>query len=155
MAVFRDGTGTEWVLEVNTWQLRVVRERTGFELGRLLEDGMSRWVELAADPVLFGSVLMALCADQVATRSTTERQFHTALAGEALEAAHDAFREAFLNFCPSRQRTILVAAQEKGREMQEAQAQEALQKIGALAPAATSSGSVGSSPESSDSTPAG
>lgn len=157
MSVFRDGSGLEWVVEIDTWQLRVVRERTGFEIGKLLDDEMKRWNDLAADPVLFGSVLFALCADQVLQRGTTERQFHKGLAGEALESAHAAFRDAFVSFCPSRPREILRAAIGKGETIHTEIHRLQLEKISAIDPekVAALNGSAGSSPAASESTPEG
>lgn len=157
MATFRDGNDNEWTLRIDTWQIRVVREATGFEIGKLLADDMARWKELASDPVLFGRVLMSLCAAQVKELGTSEEQFHRALAGDCLGDAHEAFERAYMDFCPSRQRALLAAMKEKSAEIEAVtmeRAMEGIRNLDANATTTASNGSAGSSPESSASTPA-
>lgn len=158
MALFKDQFGREWSVVIDTWQLRVVRERCDFEIGKMLEDKMRRWDELA-DPVRLGSILFALVADQARERGVSEEQFHRGLAGDAIQHAYEAFERAYLDFCPSRQRELLTAAARKSEEIQTASAKLALDQLAKVDPVtaarAMSNVSAIDSPASSDAIPAG
>lgn len=158
MATFKDKAGREWVVVIDTWQIRQVRERVGFEIGKILDENMRRWKELT-DPVLLGSILFVLCHEQAEKAGVTERQFHEGLAGDPLDEAYEAFKKAYLDFSPSRLRTLLAAADGKTQELQDLLGKRALEELETVTPdrliSAISNASVGTSPASPESIPAG
>ena len=131
MPAFKDENGKEWSVSINVLSLRVVREDTKFELGKIFDDDMRRFVELGSDPELFVSVLFSLVKDQAATSGTTLDQFARAMAGDALEQAFEAFREALVNFSPSQRRKVLQALAAKQREVSELETERAVAKVNA------------------------
>lgn len=154
MATFKDSTGREWLVSINTLQLRRVREATGFELGKLLEDNLRRLHEISADPELLGRVLFALCKGQQLT--VTEEQFLSALGGDQLEPAFDAFVRAYADFCPSQRRALLLTLVEKEKELATAVATRSMADLTAISIAEvmeTLNKPAGDSPASSVSIP--
>lgn len=151
MATFKDNAGREWAVAVDVLQLRRVREATGFELGKLLDDNLRRLRELGADPELLCRVLFALCSEQAGRIGVSEEQFLRGVAGDALEAAFDAFMMGYADFCPSQQRKLLTTLARKQKEHAATMSERAM----AALEAATPSGSVTGSPESSASIPPG
>jgi len=156
MATFRDSVGREWLVSIETLQLRRVREATGFELAKLLDDKMRRLHELAADPELLCRVLFALCSKQHA--EVTEDQLFAAMGGDQLEPAFDAFIRAYADFCPSQRRALLLTLVAKEKELATAVTAKGLAELEALDVGevmATLNKPVGVSPESSELTPPG
>lgn len=149
MARFRDLAGREWQVAIRVASLSRVREETGFELGKLLDEKLRRLGEIAADPELLCRVLYVLIGDQAVKVGVTLDQFFEAMAGDPLEEAFDAFLEAFADFCPSQRRQLLRTLARKNKEA----AAEATGR--AMAVLETSSTSPTDSPGSPESTPAG
>lgn len=106
MARFTDREGRDWVLRIDVWGIKQVRERTGFDIS-----GLPQRAEALTDPVLFSQVLWILCEDQAKAKGIDEKAFLQGLDGDSLDAADPAFEEAFLDFCPSRLRSLLKDAQ--------------------------------------------
>lgn len=149
---FKDEAGREWSIRVDVRALRTVREATGFELAKLLDDNLKRLGELGADPELFCRVLWAL-ADN--TKHAVELDtFLVSMAGDSLEAAFNGFLLAYADFCPSQRRALLLSLVTKTQELSTAQTAKAIERIDGLTPE-TLSGGPGDSPDSSASTPAG
>ncbi|VTS03830.1 Uncharacterized protein OS=Isosphaera pallida (strain ATCC 43644 / DSM 9630 / IS1B) GN=Isop_2427 PE=4 SV=1 [Gemmata massiliana] len=132
MRSFKDGAGRTWDVSIDAWLIKQVESRTGFKIGTLLDNNMVGFEELVKSPVLFVDVLFVLCGDQAAKFPVTEEQFFRGLTGDALEAAYEAFREAFISFCPSHQRKILRAVTEKAKSAQDLATERVLQKIESL-----------------------
>lgn len=159
MRAFQDGQGRAWEVALDVWRIKQVAARTGFQVGRMLDDGMAGLRELAADPVKFVDVLFVLCAGQAETRGVTEEGFFGALAGDPLEAAYEAFRGAFEDFSPRHLRTLLRASSAKAKVATERAVAKALKEIetdeGEAGDRPTSSPSATSAPASPASIPAG
>lgn len=156
MAKFTDLAGREWKVEVNTWTLKTVREATGFEIARLLNDDMRRLKEVAEDPVRFCEVLRALCAGQ--HKDLPEEDFMRGMAGDPLEEAFEAFMTAYADFYPSQRGKVLRALARKEKELGQALTEQALKAIDDLTPETairTLRDSAGGSPESPGSIPPG
>ena len=155
MASFRDSAGREWVVTINPWLMKQVRDRTGVHLGKLLDDQFAGYAALMGDVVQLVDVLFVLCAEQAAREGVTDEQFGRALAGDAVEAAAAAFEEAFADFCPSHLRRILRAMRAKGVEAQATATPRVMEVISKLDLGATFSPSATTSGASSASTPPG
>ncbi len=156
MATFKDNAGREWLVSINTLQLRRVREATGFELGKLLDDKLRRLHEIASDPELLCRVLFVLCSKQ--REAVTEEQFFESLSGDQLEAAFDAFVKAYADFCPSQRRALLLTLVAKEKELTVAVTAKGIADLVAVTPEGmieTLSKPAGDSAESSESIPPG
>ena len=159
---FKDSMGREWSVVIDVWQLKLVRERTGFELGKLLANKMELLNTLFDDGgVQFVNVLYVLCEDQAKKVSVTDEQFGRSLGGDSLEAAFGAFWDAYLDFCPSQRREPLRKLAEKEQELRAAATIQAMKEVEAINVdetlarlTKTWNGSAGSSPESPESIPA-
>jgi hypothetical protein len=153
MATFKDSANREWLVSIDTLQLRRVREATKFELAKLLADKMRLLQEIAADPELLASVLFVLCREQVTKLGVTEEQFFAGLAGDPLAEAFDAFIQAYADFSPSHLRKLLLTMVKKQKEYVEERTAEAVEKL--EAPNETVKNSPTDSPESSELIPVG
>lgn len=151
MATFRDTNGREWHLSITVRSLRLVREATGFELAKLLDDGLRRLNEVATDPELLCRVLFVLVGDQAAKHKIDADTFADGIAGDALAEAFDAFLQAFADFCPSQRRALLTTLAEKNKEQAATATAAALEALRG----GTASTSPSGSPASSASTPTG
>lgn len=151
MARFKDAKGREWEITIDVNHLRKVRERLQCSLGKF--DQVN---ELAADPIKLVDVLYMLCADQAKRDNTTPEQFGRLMVGDALGDAFDALQDAYLDFCPSRQREADRALLAKTRKLMADHLAALLAKIAAIdapSPSTTSSATPGSSAESAESAP--
>lgn len=110
MATFVDNQGREWAVSLDVAAMKRVRAAVGVDLYRALEGGLKGIAELLADGITFGDVLYVLCREQARDRGVTDEQFGAAIAGDAVEAAANAFVQAAVDFCPSQRRTALRAA---------------------------------------------
>lgn len=154
MATFKDSQCREWQLSIDVLQLKRVRERTRFELGKLLANEMSGLKQLANDPELLVDVLFVLVEDQAKGRKIEPEEFGRSMVGDALESGFDTLLSAFADFCPSRQAKPLRALLAKSQELNEAATERALEAIGKLTPTTILNGSPGSVAASSESIPA-
>ncbi len=154
MRTFKDANQTDWALTVNVTTRKKVQADTGFDLFGVVE---SAEIEKLEDPALLVAVVFSLCEEQAKKSNTTPEQFAEAMAGDALDSASEALFGAVADFFPKSRRTVMTAALEKGRELQEAATSQVLAKIAAttvdsLLPSTSKGGST-SSPVSSESTP--
>lgn len=161
MAKFTNEAGREFRPRIDVGSLRRVREATGFELAKVLDDDLRRLREIAADPELFARVLFVLCGDEA--KQYGEDAFQAGLCGDALVAAWDAFMGAYADFCPSHRRDLLRRMAEKAKQVADLATEQAAREIDAIDPAAalaglasspTPSGTPTGSRASSGSTPA-
>ncbi len=107
MAKFTDTEGRDWLIEINVATVKRLRAALpGVDLVDPAEDLFRR---LATDPVLLADALYVICRVQVEERGLTDEDFGAALAGDAIEAATEAFLAALVDFIPSPQRRTLVA----------------------------------------------
>lgn len=135
MAMFKDADGCEWDLVINVPVMKRVQARTGHHLGKLLNDDCKLLGEITGDPVEFANVLYAMCESQCKVAGVSEEQFGEGLAGDAFDAASNAFLKAIEDFCPSRTRPLIAALRVKGQEvagLMNQGASEAVAKIQAM-----------------------
>lgn len=153
---FTDLNGRTWTVAITVGDLRAVRTATGVELARLAEQQCGPLAELIGEPVRFVAVLWELCRGQAA--GGTEEQFFRALAGDSLDAAVDAFVEAFASFSPSRLRRLIRLVKQKADAAADLGELRSRQRLEALTPEeilAESNAPAGNSPGSSAATRGG
>jgi hypothetical protein len=161
VATFKDSTGRDWELAINVPVMKRVQARTGHHLGKLLNDDCKLLGEITEDPVEFVNVLYAMCESQCKVAGVSEEQFGEGLAGDAMDAASNAFLKAIEDFCPSRTRPLIAALIVKGQEVTGLMNQgtaDAVSKIQGIDPRtilnSISAPNAGSAPGSLESFPA-
>jgi hypothetical protein len=170
MRTFVDREGRNWKIEINVSVVKRVRSLTGVNLLDVLGERLAE--ELANDPILLCDVLYAVCRPQADELGVSDEDFGRGLGGNAIEQATDALLEELVDFFPSRKGALLRKASARMKELegkicdlaeQRLEDPRLEQKIEALFETALdgpstespSSGSSGSSPGSSASTPPG
>jgi hypothetical protein len=118
MAKFTDAAGREWRVDFSVAAIKRCRADLGIDLARLTDNEFRPFVEVAGDPVRLADCLYLICRGQHPAVSLDE--FYEAVAGDIIEQAAIAFQEAFLSFCPSRQREALKTLAAKTEEMETA-----------------------------------
>lgn len=121
MSRFTDKLGREWALDVTMGGAQQVEQDTGIDLLKWMEspDG--------ADNRTVFRIVGSLCAEQVADKGLSARQFADGFDGPALERAGQALTEALLFF--SLPQKAAVAATGKLRTVYEAQIGKAVSLI--------------------------
>ena len=129
MAVFADATGREWRVEFSVAAIKRCRSDLGIDLARLTDNEFKTFVEVAGDPVKLADCLYLMCRGQHPDVSLDD--FYEAVSGEGIERAAVAFQDAFLSFCPSRQREAMRTLAAKTLEMEAAILAEIVEKVNA------------------------
>lgn len=139
---FRDSAGREWLVEINVWQLRRVRQSAGVELGKM---PLEKLADLTADPEKFVDVLYALVKDQADKAGVSDSDFGRGLGGDGLESAVLAFWRAYAFFSPSQTRKLLLGLADRAEAMTREAVARGLAALETLDPL-TSNGSATNSP---------
>lgn len=105
MKTFTDNANRTWTIAINVATIKAVKGILGVDLlsvvdGQLLE-------RLGNDPVMLGDMLYVLCKQQADAQGVSDEQFGAALAGDAIEAATNAFLQELVDFFPTAKRAIL------------------------------------------------
>lgn len=157
MSTFTDNQGREWHLELTIPEARRIRKLLGIDI--LNFD--AALPQLSADPILLCDVLFLLVEEQATRQQVTDDQFGSALVGQALESAADAFVEALINFFPPRRQKLLQTMQQTARELDlaltglaENQIPDAIQKLRRLT-SGSESPAVAASSDTPPSAPSG
>jgi len=116
---FTNTLGNTFNLTVNVYAIKNVKEKTGTDIGKLLNEEALGLKKLTEDPVDMCDVLYVLCEDQADTFGMTDRQFGESMSGDVYEAAVYAFIEAYANFCPAHLRDVLKQGLKMGRQQTE------------------------------------
>lgn len=158
MKVFKDNKGRTWTIEINIATVRRVRSMLTVNL---LEAVSGKLIErLQSDVILCVDIIYVLCKKEADALGVGDEDFGTALAGDALNDAVDAFLEELADFFPAGERaalrkTILKFNAVKTKALALVgtyiDSDELTRKIDDSLKSIT--GSSGSSPESSESTP--
>lgn len=136
MHSFTDNGGRKWTFTVNMWTVRQVKRETSWDLANILEDvgakDDSKIVRLFRDKSELFSVWCCLLAGQMEERGVSPEDLGGSLAGESIADANDAFVQALADFFPDRQSRQLKTLQAKGREVADALATVADEKLAGL-----------------------
>lgn len=101
MRRFKDNQDREWKIEVNGFTVGEVRRDTGVLLPSWYDDQMKLPRELASDWCKLVDVLWVLCREQAEATNVSQKEFASALMGDALGSAWDALEEAVPDFFTS------------------------------------------------------
>jgi len=153
MHSFTDTQGRIWSVAIHVDAIRRVRALLEINLldavdGRLLE-------RLVTDPILLCDILFALVKPEADARNVSDEDFGRALGGDVLDHATTALLEELVDFFPSGRRTVLRKALEKLKKLETLALEATTKRLESdeleqkLAAAFASTGSSGSSPESS------
>lgn len=157
MHLFKDSNGRSWPVAINVAAMKRVRDLAKVNLYELLDEKMEKYAALVNDPMTFVDVLFILCMDEAKKENVSDESFGRAMAGDALEAAVDAFTEELIDFFPQAQtrkslRKVTAAAKAVQKKVME-RAETELDALDVDKLATTLIGSFGSSPASSASIP--
>ena len=108
---FADAAGREWFLSLSVGMLRVVRERTGVELGKAMGSEKALAEILFTDPETLARVLWLLVEKQAGVLAVEPESFAEALDGATIERATEALLGAIVDFSPR----STISAAIKGR----------------------------------------
>lgn len=106
MSSFKDFSGREWQLRIDTTVIRRVRDKHGIDLAKILSS-QTELNRLADDVVLLVDVLYAICEPQANTRQIDAESFAIGLSGDSIESATHALMEAIIDFFPQCRSKIL------------------------------------------------
>lgn len=157
MKTFKDNAGRTWLVAINVNAVKRCRALVGVDLYGLVDDGFQGLAKLLGDPVQLVDVLYVLCRDEAEKVGVTDEDFGRAMAGDAIEAASNAFLEELTGFFPDpRVRAALRKVMEAGRTVQAGLMEHLSRQLDLIDPGAEASkliASFGTSPGSSASTP--
>ena len=126
---FTTAQGKVFTFHINVYAIKNVKEKTGVDLGKLLNPGQTNLQSLLEDPAALCDVMFVLCEDQAKNYGMTDQQFGEAMFGDVFSEAAEAFMVAYASFCPAHQREILMKSLEMGKSQVEQQKTEALEQL--------------------------
>src|SRR5690606_34815898 len=106
MSQFTDTANRRWSLSLNVNAIKRVRDLTGVNLLRVLDEP-ELLSQISADPIQFVDAVCAIVIPQAEELGVTGEQFGEAFDGEVIEAATSAFLEAVVDFFPGARRGTL------------------------------------------------
>ena len=148
MATFADSAGRTWEVMFTVSGIKRVRDTMNVNLAELHGNEFRNYVAVAGDPVKLAEVIYTLAGKQHPGVSLDE--FMDSLTGDTIYAAASAFEQAFICFCPSRQRELLTKLAAKTADLQT----EAIRRATTEVDGVTYSTIATGSPASSEWTPA-
>jgi hypothetical protein len=129
MRTFKDSGGRAWKIDITVAQVKRVRAELKLDLLGLVDDRLQPLERLLADPVTLVDLIYVLCSEQADKDGVTDEQFGRAMAGDAIEAAAEAFVGALSDFFPSRQREALRAVVAKQKELKDVLAAKGMEEL--------------------------
>lgn len=153
---FTDTEGRTWDVSVNVSTIARVKSLCGVNLLEAVETGSKLLDDLSGDPVMLCNVLFAIVKPQADARGITDEAFGSALGGDALASATEAFVQAIIDFFPKARRDVLTRAFDRAKQIltkREAAVEAKLDQIldAAEASLEKQSGLSGKAPESAES----
>ena len=116
MRVFKDNAGRDWEVAVLGDAVKRVKGALGIDL---LDSAGGQVIEqLVNDPVLLCDMVYCLCERQAEARGVSDEDFGRAMAGDAVDAACDAFLQELVCFFPQPRRRVMEKALEKMGQLQ-------------------------------------
>jgi len=127
MATFTDTCGREWNLDFNMSTLK----RMG---GAAVLNDSKRFAAMLQEPLTLAQFVAEFLAPQLAAHALTEDDLLSAMNGETLEAAQNAFIEATIEFLPRAKAEALRQALTKLRAAENELLSRAMQQLEAFDP---------------------
>ncbi len=112
MRKFTDNEGREWILELNVFAIKRVRDLAEVDLldvkdGKVFET-------LLSDPITLCNVIYVICKPEADAKEISDEDFGRSMAGDAIENATTALLEELTDFFPNpSRRAVLRKALEK------------------------------------------
>jgi len=125
MHIFEDRNGMGWHVEITVGTVKKLRA-LGIDIVSVDGKGLAGLVD---DPVSLSDALWAICEAQANERGITDEEFFAAIDGNSVVSATDAITEAVIDFFPPSRRAIWRRAIEKGKMMETAMTETAMQKL--------------------------
>ena len=129
MQTFKDTRGRAWNVEINCDTIERVKAAVDANLLDLADPESDLLREVNLFPPLLGRLLFPIIADQAAAMKVDEQEFKRGLNGEVLSQATDALLGEIVLFFPKHRRDLLSAVLDQNREVQEAGAKLAMERI--------------------------
>ena len=118
MKTFTDNKGRDWQLTVDVNAVRRVRAEADVNLLDLAAHECALLTRLTTDLVLLVDVVYLVCRPQAQARNVTDEDFGCALSGDVLQTAADALVREIVGFFPdARRRAMLTAVLDKGQAL--------------------------------------
>jgi len=119
MEKFKDNKGREWEIEINIASIKKVKRLIDVDLMQSLDGKFLQ--ELSKDVVRMIDTIYVLISAQADAEGVTDEMFGESLAGDAVDAAINAFLDELVNFCPAQKRTLLQTVLTKIRGLEKTQ----------------------------------
>jgi len=113
---FKDSKGRDWKVEVNVAAVKRIKDLADIDLIDSNEGAVFH--RLAEDPIALCDVIYAVCKPQADADGITDEEFGSAMGGDVIDAATEAFLEELIDFFPSRRRPIHKKALAKYRKLE-------------------------------------
>lgn len=166
MSSFNDRHGRQWILEFTLGSLARVKTETGVDLLTFHQPDSPALRAMATDPWKLLEVLVSLLRPQLEQKGVSEEAFGDSLLEEHVQAAVEALLTGMVDYYPPAKRTALKTlvdrvlgavrnvSERANRELTTVMATTDLDAMQKEIETAISGNSTGSSPASSESTPA-
>ena len=125
MSKFKDASGDTWKLKITVATILKVNDDCDINISKFLDNNMELARDVMGDACKVVSILFCILEDQIDERELCSHSFAERLAGDVYKDAASALWQAFLDFCPSKQRDLLLTLDAK----MEAAADEAIKDL--------------------------
>lgn len=153
MHSFLDNAGRTWTLCIHVTAVKRLRALVGVDLYGLVDDKFSGLAKFLGDPVTLFDALYVLCHEQAEKLGISSEDFGSAMGGDSIEHASNAFLEELADFFPdARTREALKKVLQTSRRVRDLMIDQAIQSVEDLdleSIVRSLSTSSGRSPESS------
>jgi len=157
MHTFKDNADHLWSVSINVAAIKRVRGLLNLDLLKLLDGGFEKLGDLVGNPIDLVDLLYCLCVEEAGVHGVTDEGFGRAMAGDALQAAADAFLAEYADFFPdARRRAAIRKVIDAGKTMAERLIDHVTAQLAQIDPEAEARkwiASSGSWPASSESIP--
>ena len=112
MKTFKDATGRDWQVTINTNAIKRARDTAGVNLVEIADaDAGSRlYGRMLLDPVLVVDIAYGVCKPEADTRKFSREDFNAVLVGDSIAEARKAILEDLVDFFPNPVRDRLKEA---------------------------------------------
>ena len=127
MKTFVDTNGKTWTVNINVATIQRVKDLLGVNLMEAITGDLI--TKLEDDVILFVDVLYCVCKQEAEANNITDVKFGESLAGDALEAATEAFLTDLIDFFPAAKRQIFRKAWSKQKQAETVAVQKIDKKL--------------------------
>ena len=99
MKTFKDATGREWQVTLNTNAIKRARDTAGVNLVEIVDGEL--YGRMLLDPVLVVDIAYGVCKPEADTRKFSREDFNAVMVGDAIAEAHQAVLQDLVDFFPN------------------------------------------------------